>query len=62
MKLSLRLRAAGFMAAAALGTGLPLLSAESNEVRTIHLRQDDAQVRFESKLYELSGRKRSCRS
>ena len=53
MKLSLRLRAAGFMAAAALGTGLPLLSAESNEVRTIHLRQDDAQVRFESKLYEL---------
>lgn len=30
-----------------------LTAAEPGEVRTIHLRQDDAQVRFESKLYEL---------
>ena len=38
---------------AVIGFGLPLAAAEPDAVRTIHLRQDDAQVRFESKLYEL---------
>ena len=52
MKPSLRLPAAAF-AAVILGTGLHLAADDSGAVRTIHLRQDDAQVRFESKLYEL---------
>ena len=52
MKLTLKLRTAAFMAVVLSG-GVVLSAAESGEVRTIHLRQDDAQVRFESKLYEL---------
>ncbi|MBO4648680.1 MAG: hypothetical protein J5806_11060 [Lentisphaeria bacterium] len=54
MKLSLRLRAAAVIATV-VGFGLTAAAAEpdSSSVRTIHLRQDDAQVRFESKLYEL---------
>ena len=52
MKFSMKLRTAALIGAF-LGTGLPLTAAESDAVRTIHLRQDDAQVRFESKLYEL---------
>ncbi|MBE6374282.1 MAG: hypothetical protein E7055_19740 [Lentisphaerae bacterium] len=52
MKLTLKLRTAAFMAVV-LSSGAVLSAAESGEVRTIHLRQDDAQVRFESKLYEL---------
>ena len=51
MKLSTHLSLlACFSAAAALW---PAAAAETDSVRTIHLRQDDAQVRFESKLYEL---------
>ena len=52
MKPALRLPAAAF-AAVIFGTGLHLAADDSGAVRTIHLRQDDAQVRFESKLYEL---------
>ena len=52
MKSSLKLRTAAYLAAILSG-GAVLSAAESGEVRTIHLRQDDAQVRFESKLYEL---------
>jgi|GEM_PF-213979 len=54
MKLSLRLRAAAAIATV-VGFGLTAAAAEpdASSVRTIHLRQDDAQVRFESKLYEL---------
>ncbi|MBO4632944.1 MAG: hypothetical protein J5858_13555, partial [Lentisphaeria bacterium] len=50
MKLTLKLSATAIIAVL-FGTGLP--ATESAAVRTIHLRQDDAQVRFESKLYEL---------
>ena len=54
MKVSSRLRAAAVILTV-FGSGLHLAAAEkdSGAVRTIHLRQDDAQVRFESKLYEL---------
>ena len=54
MKSMLRLQTAAVLAALS-GLGLSLTAAEedSGAVKTIHLRQDDAQVRFESKLYEL---------
>ena len=52
MKLSLNLQTAAYLAVI-LGSGVELTAADSGEVRTIHLRQDDAQVRFESKVYEL---------
>ncbi|MCI5779208.1 MAG: hypothetical protein MR051_05265 [Lentisphaeria bacterium] len=49
MKFSALRRALPLVAAVAAG----LTAAEPESVRTIHLRQDDAQVRFESKVYEL---------
>ena len=52
MKLSWKLRHIAFCAAV-LGFGFAADAADQDAVRTIHLRQDDAQVRFESKLYEL---------
>ena len=52
MKLSLRLKSAA-VAAVLLGSYFYSAAADPAEVRTIHLRQDDAQVRFESKIYEL---------
>jgi len=42
----------GTVLAAAMLTGMPA-AVSAEEVRTIHLRQDDAQVRFDSKVYEL---------
>ena len=51
MKPSLKIHSIALFAAIAAGTALPLGAEEP--VRTSHLRQDDAQVRFESKLYQL---------
>ena len=51
MKAVMNIPVFALFAAAAAGIALPVSAEEP--VRTIHLRQDDAQVRFESKLYPL---------
>ncbi len=49
----MKLRYGAFLCAAALLAGGTARAAEDGAVRTIRLRQDDAQIRFVSKVYEL---------
>ena len=49
----MKLRYGAFWCAAALLAGAAAFAAEDSAVRTIRLRQDDAQVRYISKVYEL---------